>query len=379
MHSIVWAPVAFAFLVQAALTWHLRSAHERDRIRLRVVEQREAQALETLKVLGAASRQSAAAVLGALDAALRARSPSIDTVMVFRQAGAQFEPLLLSGPRAEAFQQVRFPCLGAATPLTQAVAQGHRVSLEPQWRPLIPTDRGALAVPLGRDAQSAVVYVSTAHSRTIENANAIVEVIEQAAEPFELAREREAYRLSARYDALTGLLGSRAFRACLTEEIRVARLRGGPPLCLWFIDTDNFKRVNDTYGHAAGDAALQAIADLVSAHVVAGVDVVARNGGDEFCALIRNVPKSLAILRAQALCNAIAAARCGPAALRESQRPGRVSISVSVGVAGFPVDADDACELLELADGAMYHSKRCGRNRVSFAQNAGFEVFEPLM
>lgn len=379
MHSIVWALMVLAFLVQAALTWRLRSRHEQDRTRLRLVEQCASEALGTVKALGAASRQSVAAVLGALDTALRARSPCIDTVMVFQQSSAQFVPLLLSGSRADAFERVRYPVLGAATPLTQAVAQGHRVSLEPRLRPLIPTDRDALAVRLGRDAQSAVVYVSTARSAKIENANAIVEVIEQAAAPFELAREREAYRDSATYDALTGLLGSRAFRACLSEDVRVARLRGGPPLCLWFIDMDDFKRVNDTYGHAAGDVVLQAIAGLVSAHVVPGVDVVARNGGDEFCALIRNVPKSIATMKAQKLCNAIAAARFGPATLRETQGSAEVSISVSVGVAGFPVDAHDACELLELADAAMYHSKRCGRNRVSFAQNAGFEVFESLM
>ena len=129
---------------------------------------------------------------------------------------------------------------------------------------------------------------------------------------------------------------------------------------MWFIDTDNFKSVNDTYGHAAGDAALQTMASLLRAHTIPERDVVGRNGGDEFCALILDAQKTTAIDRAQAFCDAV----------RACAFPAGVPLSASVGVASYPYDANDSSELLEVADAAMYHSKRNGRDRVSFALNA---------
>jgi len=373
MHLTVWALVALAFIVHAALTWRLRVRCMVLAMRLRRIERRESEALETVKALGAASRQSSAAVLGALDAALREHSPSIDTVIIFRQVGAEFVPLLATGPRAAAFERMRYPVLGVDTPLTQVLARGHRVSLEPQLRPLIPTDRGALAVRLGSDQEAVVVYVSTPHSSTIENADEVVKLIEHSAAPFEQACEREAYRESATYDGLTGLLTPGAFRTRLSEDLRIAKICNGPSFSLWFVDADNFKQVNDTHGHAAGDLVLQGIARQVSSHVTQGIDAVARYGGDEFCALVRNVDKSAGVVRAQALCDAVAAARFGPA---PPPAQGVGPVSVSVGVAGFPADAQDAPGFIDIADAAMYHSKRCGRNRVSFLHSGGFTVFE---
>ena len=139
-----------------------------------------------------------------------------------------------------------------------------------------------------------------------------------------------------------------------------------PMLTLWFVDTDHFKQVNDTYGHAAGDAVLQGMGQLLRAHTVADVDALARNGGDEFCAIVHDAQKTFAIERAQEFCDSVRAMDFGIP----------LRITASVGVASFPYDAADANELLEVADAAMYHSKRNGRDRVSFAVNgAQFSVY----
>jgi diguanylate cyclase (GGDEF)-like protein len=96
-------------------------------------------------------------------------------------------------------------------------------------------------------------------------------------------------------------------------------------------------------------------------HTIPGVDVAARNGGDEFCAILHDVQKIAAIERAHKLCRAV----------REFDFGAGFPITASIGVAAFPYDAGSANELLEVADAAMYHSKRSGRDRVSFAVDRG--------
>ncbi|MHB8148234.1 MAG: GGDEF domain-containing protein, partial [Vulcanimicrobiaceae bacterium] len=172
-----------------------------------------------------------------------------------------------------------------------------------------------------------------------------------------LACEREADRADATYDSLTGLLTPRAFRNRLHVELSDTPTRPGMTASLWFIDTDHFKHVNDGFGHAAGDVVLQGMADVLRAHTIVDLDIAGRNGGDEFCALIRESQKTVAIERAHALCIAI----------REREFGIPVKITASIGVATFPRDARTSNDLLELADAAMYHSKRQGRDRVSFA------------
>jgi diguanylate cyclase (GGDEF)-like protein len=112
---------------------------------------------------------------------------------------------------------------------------------------------------------------------------------------------------------------------------------------------------------------LQRMASLLREHMLEGLDVPARNGGDEFCAMLRNVQKTAAIERAQRFCDAVRECDFGI---------GAEAITASVGVAAFPYDATDAGELLEAADAAMYHSKRSGRDRVSFAvEREAFAVY----
>jgi len=329
-------------------------------------ERRQSEVLEAVRVLTAASRESTAAVLAALDGTLRVLDSSIDSVLIFAPAGEELSCVYAAGARAEHYQGVRLRRDRAASLPARAALCAHRAELNADARPVIPTDRCALAIPMfSRDELTAVVYASSVEAR-IGNADALVRAVAQAASPYALAAEREADRLSATFDGLTGLYTPRAFRERLQEQISRARLTKDASLSLWFIDTDHFKRVNDTLGHATGDIVLQRMAALLREHTVRGVDLAARNGGDEFCAIIANVHKVAAIERARRLCDAVRAYDFGV----------NVPISASIGVAAYPYDAVEANELLEMADAAMYYSKGAGRDRVSFALNgAGFAVY----
>ena len=327
------------------------------RMRVALVESRERDSLESVARLLQASRTSSHAVLDELERGVRAAAPSADAVLVFEASGEELGAIRACGERAAHFEHMRYRVDGPPTALTRAALDGHRAGLEPGVRALMPTDRAALAVPLCKHPQLSVVYVSASRSRRLENEETLVRLIEQAGAPFALAREREADRERATYDGLTGLLAARAFRAALADEIALARLSAHPSVSLWFIDTDHFKRVNDSLGHGAGDVVLQRMARILREHALSGIDIAARNGGDEFCAIVKNVPKTVAIVRAQRLCDAVAAFDFGQGA----------PITASIGVASYPVDAASASELLEVADAAMYHSKRNGRNGVSFA------------
>jgi len=318
-----------------------------------------------MKSLVDASRISSAAVIERLDETIRQYDPRIDAFLLFAPCGEVLACTYASGPRVEHYADVRLRRDAEHLLPARAALAGHRAS-GPRGS-LIPTDRRALAVPLrDGDQLRAVVYVSSSDDTAIAGEETIVQTIEHAASPYALALEREEDRAHATYDALTGLLTPRAFRTRLSETVDRARLRSHGVFTLWFIDTDRFKEVNDAYGHAAGDGVLQAMADLLRAHLVADVDVAARNGGDEFCALIFDAQKTVAIERAQAFCDAVRRHAFGPS----------IDLTTSIGVATYPYDARTASELLEVADAAMYHSKRTGRDRVSFPVNgANFSIY----
>lgn len=327
---------------------------------------RESDVLEAVRVLTAASRDSTHAVLTALDRTLRVLDPSLDAVLIFVPEAEELSCVYGAGQRTEHFTGMRVRRDHPASLPARAALCGHRVELAGDARPVIPTDRAAIAVPMiGGDGLSAVVYAASANE-SIGNADLIVRAVAQAASPYALAAEREVDRRSATYDGLTGLYTPRAFRAKLQDELAIARLSRHASLALWFIDTDHFKRVNDTLGHAAGDIVLQRMASLLREHTVPDVDLPARNGGDEFCAIVRNVHKVSAIERAQRFCQAVRSADFGV----------EMPVTASIGVAAYPYDAAGASELLEVADAAMYHSKRSGRDRVSFSvDGASFAVF----
>ena len=161
-------------------------------------------------------------------------------------------------------------------------------------------------------------------------------------------------RAAAMFDPLTGLPNRTLMTEQLEQALRVAR-RERSLVALLFVDLDDFKEVNDRWGHAAGDALLQSIAGRLSG-VLRDGDGVARLSGDEFIVTITGLrdPGYVDVV-AQKVLEAVTA----PVELEG--RP--VRVGASVGSAVFPSDATHATELLMLADTAMYRAKVQGKNR----------------
>jgi diguanylate cyclase (GGDEF)-like protein/PAS domain S-box-containing protein len=162
-------------------------------------------------------------------------------------------------------------------------------------------------------------------------------------------------------DALTGLLDRREATRLLDEEILRAR-RYQRPLALLWIDLDHFKQVNDKMGHAAGDAVLRGLSQLLSAKV-RQVDLVSRFGGEEFVVVLPEMDAIQAEQSAERLRELVAST---PLLLDDGRS---VSLTMSVGVAIFPDDGEDAPKLVAAADRAMYQAKASGRNRVVMASS----------
>ena len=366
MYHTDLAVLCVLLVFSAAYAVRVKGRADASDTRVLDAQRRERDLLEAVRVLVAASRESSEAVLAALDGALRSLNPLVDDVLVFEPAGDELHCIFAAGPRCEHFRHFRMRRDHPTLLPAHASLCAHRVELAGANSAVIPTDRAAVAVPMLDDSRiAAVVYASTAHS-AIRDVDVLVRVVAQAASPYALACEREADRARATFDALTGLHTPRAFREQLQQRIGHAQLQEHAALSLWFIDTDRFKDVNDRFGHATGDVVLQRMAALLRQYTLTGVDLPARNGGDEFCAILAHTHKVAAIERAQQFCQAVHACDFGVG----------LPVTASVGVAAYPYDASEANELLEIADAAMYHSKRAGRGCVSFAvKGAGFAVY----
>tara|TARA_B100000029_G_scaffold504387_1_gene583132 strand:- start:7 stop:960 length:954 start_codon:yes stop_codon:yes gene_type:complete len=162
----------------------------------------------------------------------------------------------------------------------------------------------------------------------------------------------------ARTDGLTGLRNHRAFQEALSFEVRRAgRLK--QPLSLLMVDVDHFKTYNDAHGHPAGDHVLKRVAHIFT-ETLRSIDLVARYGGEEFAVLLLDTSTAAAQSVGDKLRQAVRSYDFPMAG--DSQERGR--ITVSVGVATLPGHADDAADLLERADAALYVAKRSGRDRV---------------
>jgi diguanylate cyclase (GGDEF)-like protein len=163
-------------------------------------------------------------------------------------------------------------------------------------------------------------------------------------------------------DALTGIANRRHFDRALDRELRRAR-RERAPLSLIFLDLDEFKRFNDTYGHARGDEVLRLVAQTLDETFRRGGDLVARHGGEEFAVVLPGVDGRRAGLYAERLRRRIWRLAIPYAA---SQVSDRVTMSGGVATVAPPqVVAPD--DLLRAADQALYRAKCQGRNRIAAA------------
>ncbi len=185
-----------------------------------------------------------------------------------------------------------------------------------------------------------------------ENARRFAEVVELVTR---LEQQKERYRLQSIRDGLTDLYNHAHFQNLLAQEVARAR-RYRHPLSLFMIDIDDFKRYNDTFGHLAGDWALQDLAAILR-ESCRQTDLIARYGGEEFTVILPETPASGAIVVAERIRHAVE--RESKTRLR-FQRP----LTVSIGVAVYPWDGDSPQALLARADERLYRAKAAGKNRV---------------
>ncbi len=185
-----------------------------------------------------------------------------------------------------------------------------------------------------------------------ENARRYAEVLELATQ---LERQKEQYRLQSIHDGLTGIYNYAHFQTILADEVARAR-RYAHPLALLMIDIDDFKKYNDSYGHPAGNWVLRGVATILQ-QTSRQTDRVARYGGEEFAVILPETTGREAVAVAERLRRTVE---------RESQltvgfhRP----ITVSIGVAGYPEDADNPQGLVLQADARLYRAKARGKNCV---------------
>lgn len=176
-------------------------------------------------------------------------------------------------------------------------------------------------------------------SITIERANSYAQILQYAT-----------------LDALTGLNNRRQFEVRLNQEVATAK-RKQKPLCCIMLDIDHFKKVNDTYGHSAGDSVLKTVAKVISAQL-REYDIASRYGGEEFCILLPFTTIKEAEFVAQRLRVAVENT--------EAQVPdlGTLNVTISVGVSSYEESFETPETLYQKADMALYEAKKSGRNKV---------------
>jgi len=158
-------------------------------------------------------------------------------------------------------------------------------------------------------------------------------------------------------DGLTGVFNRRHFQERLMAEASRSR-RHRHPFSIIMLDIDHFKNYNDTCGHPTGDKALIIIAQLIKAEV-RDIDIVARYGGEEFIVVLTETDKAGAWKVAERIRKKVADHKFPHAQVQPDKR-----LTVSLGVACFPEDADDHKDVVERADEALYMAKRMGRDGV---------------
>jgi len=158
-------------------------------------------------------------------------------------------------------------------------------------------------------------------------------------------------------DGLTGLNLVRHFRNRLNEEIKRAR-RYGKIFSILFFDIDHFKKFNDTYGHQIGDEVLKQVATIFRGNLREDIDMAARYGGEEMIALLPETDASGGMVVAERLRKAIEAHEF-------TGHTSPLKVTISIGLAEYPLHSTEALELIRKADTALYECKKRGRNQSS--------------
>jgi len=242
------------------------------------------------------------------------------------------------------------------------VQDGSSVAGESDQRPVA-------AVPvIYRERMMGVLMVTSDDTRHVWQDNELLlmrTVADQVAVAVNHARLFLQVQHQALTDGLTGCFNRRFFEIQLERDLHLAtRLR--QPVSLIMLDIDYFKRVNDTYGHDAGDVALRMIAQAIREEL-RGVDTAARYGGEEFAVILPQAGPEGAMAVAERL----------RARIESTSVSGVGCVTASLGVATFPLHASSRDLLVTTADRALYQAKRTGRNRVCTPSDLPGETFDP--
>jgi len=221
-------------------------------------------------------------------------------------------------------------------------------------------DRAGTAYPLldGHVALGALVLVGPPVDASGPLAEQIGRLLMELGPRLAAARAVHEAEQRAIIDPLTGLRNRREFERVL-DQFRHQAARAREPATLIYADLDHFKALNDTLGHAAGDAALRHVAGVLQAQIRDG-DLVARIGGEEFAVWLPRTPLALGLEVAERIRRAVAGA-----GWRWSGNA--YPLSTSCGVAAYPEGVRDVNNLRGAADAALYRAKQAGRNRVEKA------------
>jgi diguanylate cyclase (GGDEF)-like protein len=217
---------------------------------------------------------------------------------------------------------------------------------------------GIIAVPMiAHDSVLGLIYIRSAKVGAVSseaNARFFDVMGSTAANALRNAQLFEEVEHRARTDFLTGLPNHRFFQTNLSVEFGRAQ-RHNHPLSLLIIDLDFLKEVNDRFGHPSGDIVIRTIAETIRT-TCREIDFAARYGGEEFTVILPETPLNGAIQVANRIRERIAA----------EEIPGIGSITASIGVSNYPVNALGTEDLIRVADQALYIAKNGGRDRVAY-------------
>jgi diguanylate cyclase (GGDEF)-like protein len=242
--------------------------------------------------------------------------------------------------------------------------------------PILVLDEGGaraeslLAVPLRSRNRNlgALVLTGRQGAFTASAARVLGILANQAAATLTVIEFKERHKELAEHDALTGLFNRRAFDDHLARAVAREDRQGGR-FALLLLDIDHFKKINDTYGHPSGDAALRGVARLLGRLLRKG-DLASRYGGEEFAAILPGSDEAGALRMAERLRQALEQDRL-------VFEGARLAVTASFGAAVWPADGREAPALLASADRALYAAKQAGRNRVAAASQLTVGAREP--